>query len=183
MCIRDSDTTHFDSEDDYRTGWRKKKSLSTTTVLFGTTFTRTIKLNLLLNHLMIVKHPVWIRNKVKTGRKRCTRHNYQDDLHEHIGHRQTINSFSFSASSNCLTGFDRVKKGRFGYYLPRTLFGTQQKCDIHRRFSGFKSENSQLWPFFNSYSIRHAVGMCLIVHFPLSCVPTFRFFKVIWSSK
>ena len=57
------------------------------------------------NHLMFVKHLVWIRNKVKTGRKRCTRHNYQDDLHEHIGHRQTIHSFSFSASSNFLTNF------------------------------------------------------------------------------
>ena len=33
------DTTHFDSEDDYRTGCRN---------LFRTTFTRTIKLNLLL---------------------------------------------------------------------------------------------------------------------------------------
>ena len=57
------------------------------------------------NHLMFVKHLVWIRNKVKTGRKRCTRHNYRDHLHEHIGHRQTIHSFSFSASSNFLTNF------------------------------------------------------------------------------
>ena len=57
------------------------------------------------NHLMFVKHLVWIRNKVKTGRKRCTCHIYQDDLHEHIGHRQTIHSFSFSASSNFLTNF------------------------------------------------------------------------------
>ena len=57
------------------------------------------------NHLMFVKHLVLIRNKVKTGRKRCTRHNYLDDLHEHIGHRLTIHSFSFSASSNFLTNF------------------------------------------------------------------------------
>ena len=40
----------FDSEDDYRTEKKlsKRRSLSTTTVLFRTTFTRTIKLDLLL---------------------------------------------------------------------------------------------------------------------------------------
>ena len=32
-------------------------------------------------------------------------------------------------------------------------------------FSGFKSKNSQLWSFFNLYSIRHAAEMWLIVHF------------------
>ena len=31
-------------------------------------------------------------------------------------------------------------------------------------FLGFKSENSQLWSLFNSYSIRHAAEMWLIVH-------------------
>ena len=49
-----------------------------------------------------------------------------------------------------------------GFTLPRTLFGTQQKCDIHHlSVSGFKSENSQLWSFFNSYAIRHTAEMWL----------------------
>ena len=56
MCIRDRyntinwrDTTHFDSEDDYCTGRRNVSHvLSTTTVLFSTTFTRTIIINLLM---------------------------------------------------------------------------------------------------------------------------------------
>ena len=39
-------------EDDYRTGCRNVMSLSTTTFLFRTTFTRTIKLNLLLKWLL-----------------------------------------------------------------------------------------------------------------------------------
>ena len=44
------DTTHIDSEDDYRTGCRiRRKPLSTTTVLFMTTFTRwIIRINLLM---------------------------------------------------------------------------------------------------------------------------------------
>ena len=47
-----------------------------------------------------------------------------------------------------------------GFTLPRTLFGTQQKCDIHHlSVSGFKSENSQLWSFFNSYATRHTAEM------------------------
>ena len=73
---------------------------------------------------MFVKHLVWIRNKVKTGRKRCTRHNYQDDLHEHIGHRQTIHSFSFSASPNFLTNF-KLHYFSFIYVIPcnRDFFG------------------------------------------------------------
>ena len=49
-----------------------------------------------------------------------------------------------------------------GFTLPHTLFGTQQKCDIHHlSVSGFKSENSQLWSFFNSYAIRHTAEMWL----------------------
>ena len=73
---------------------------------------------------MFVKHLVWIRNKVKTGRKRCTRHNYQDHLHEHIGHRQTIHSFSFSASPNFLTNF-KLHYFSFIYVIPcnRVFFG------------------------------------------------------------
>ena len=43
------ETTHFDSEDDYRTGTLlKRQSLSTTTVLLRTTFTRTIIFNLFM---------------------------------------------------------------------------------------------------------------------------------------
>ena len=41
------DTKHFDSEDNYRR-FLKRQSPSTTKVLFRTTFTRTIKLNLLI---------------------------------------------------------------------------------------------------------------------------------------
>ena len=49
-----------------------------------------------------------------------------------------------------------------GSTLPRTLFGTQQKCDIHHlSVSGFKSENSQLWSFFDSYAIQHTAEMWL----------------------
>ena len=46
------DITHFDSEDDYRGGLSKRLSLSTTTVLFRNTFTRTIILNLLMKNQM-----------------------------------------------------------------------------------------------------------------------------------
>ena len=39
------DTTHFDSEDDYRIRLSERQSLSTSTAVFRTTFTRTIILN------------------------------------------------------------------------------------------------------------------------------------------
>ena len=45
------DTTHLDSEGDYCTGCRNVSHWSTTTVLFSTMFTQTIKLNLLLKWL------------------------------------------------------------------------------------------------------------------------------------
>ena len=80
----------------------------------------------------------------------------------------------------------RVQSVNFDHSLTRTLFGTQQKCDIYRTifrfyrvkkkaalvilclvlysapiknvtyivdFSGFKSENSQLWSFFRTRTL------------------------------
>ena len=48
----------------------------------------------------------------------------------------------------------RVKNGNLGYSLSRTLFCTRQKCDIHRRFLSFKSENYQVWIILILYSIQ-----------------------------
>ena len=93
------------------------------------------------------------QNKVKTGRKRCTRHNYQDDLHEHIGHRQTINSFSFSASPNFLTNF-KLHYFSFIYVIPcnRDFFGlslllclnTEKKSLVKRLIKTIQSHMSNI---------------------------------------
>ena len=78
--------------------------------------------------------------------------------------------YSLSARSRNVTymlrtffRFYRVKKGSFGLILYLALYSAPNKNVTYLvdSVSGFKSENSQLWSFFNSYSIWHAAEMWL----------------------
>ena len=55
----------------------------------------------------------------------------------------------------------RAKNGNLGYSLSRTLFGTRQKCDIHRRFLSFKTENNQVWIILILYSIQKVAKLLI----------------------
>ena len=63
-----------------------------------------------------------MRNKVKTGRKRCTRHNQQDILNKHIGHPdRTPANHPFDQLFSQFNFLDKFKTSLLFFYFHNTL--------------------------------------------------------------